>query len=716
MRWRRPSSLLLGLAVGAMATCAPQAHADDVPTRRFALLVGANDGGTERVELRYAHDDARAVHDVLLELGGLSPLDGELLLDPDLAGLRAAMVELEERLGEGKGRKEVLFYYSGHSDELGLLVGKERLAWSELRSFLDGLDAKVRMAVLDSCASGALIRSKGGQRVAPFLVDEGTTVDGLAFITSSSRDEVSQEADRIGGSYFTHYFTTGLRGAADRSQDGRVTLTEAYSFAREETLRKTELTRFGPQHANHEFDLSGSGDLVLTDLGATDATLVLEVDVVGQATVRDETGHLVAELHKAAGRATSLGLASGDYRVTVSDDGRYGVAEVEVTSRSSVPVTLGDLTWFEGEEAVARGASPPALRAPVASSAEMVRVQLVPGMPATPEGQVDRTLVGVVAADTHGLTGLAVTGAWLSVDGPQYGHAFTFGAQHADELRGSQWAMGVNSAGGATRGVQLSMVGNLADTNTFLGFQSTLGVNWLRGNADGGQVGTVNIARGGLRGAQMGAVNLAEGFAGVQFGIINVGGDVSGTQVGIINVARDVSGLQLGVVNVARDVRGTPLGVLSFEKEGRHDLLAYASSTDYLNGELRLGGDYLYTVLGGGGVPGSQVHVDAGFGVHAPVTGPLWMDIDGIAAAYLPLDTGEQLVESTATPVAKGRATIGVQVLPELAPFVGVGIDVAIVPETTRTEPIPLFAPDSYIDGRNSVAVLSPSVFGGLQF
>ena len=706
--------VLLGLAAGALASWAPLAHADDA--RRFALLVGANDGGPERVELRYADDDARAVHQVLRELGGLSEQDTELLLDPDLATLREAMEALETRLDTTEGRKEVLFYYSGHSDELGLLVGGERLPWAELRAFLDDLDAKVRMAVLDSCASGALIRSKGGQRVAPFLVDEGTTVDGLAFITSSAKDEVSQEADRIGGSYFTHYLTTGLRGAADRSGDGRVTLTEAYDFAREETLRKTELTRFGPQHANHEFDLSGSGDLVLTDLGTTDATLVLEADVVGQATVRDEAGHLVAELHKAEGAATHLALAAGDYRVTVSGEGRYGVAEVDVPAQSSVPVALADLSWFEGEEAVARGASGPIFRPPTPSTDELLRVQLVPGMPPTPEDQVDRALFGVVAADTHGLSGIAVTGVWLAVDGPQHGHALTLGAQRTEELRGSQWALGVNRAGGATRGVQASLVGNLADTTTFLGFQSTFGFNWLRGHADGGQLGAVNLAKGGLRGAQVGAVNLAEGFSGVQLGLINIGGDVSGTQLGVINVAHDVSGLQLGLINVARDVRGTPLGLLSFEKEGRHDLLVYASNTDWVNGELRLGGDYLYTALGGGGVPGVQVHLDGGFGVHAPITGPLWMDFDGIVAAYLPTGVGGPLTESTITPVVRGRTTVGVQALQEFAPFVGVALDVAVVPQTQPTEPAPLFAPDGYLEGRNSVAVLSPSVFGGVQF
>jgi len=715
------SSTLRVLARGLVALCASlavgaQAQADE-GTRRYALLVGANDGGQARVQLRYAHDDARSVQRVLTEIGGLTHDDAELLLDPDLDRLRDAMEGLAERLDAAEGRKEVLFYYSGHSDEEGLLVGESRLPWPELRGFLDGLDAKVRLAVLDSCASGALIRSKGGQRVAPFLVDEGTTVDGLAFITSSSRDEVSQEADRIGGSYFTHYLTTGLRGAADQSGDGRVTLNEAYSFAREETLRKTELTRFGPQHANHEFDLSGSGDLVLTDLGTTDATLVLEADVVGQTTLRDPDGVLVAELRKPEGRATQLAIPSGDYRVTVSEEGRYGIADIEVPTRSSVPIALADLSWFDGEEAIARGGGPPLFQPLTPSSDELVRVQLLPGMPPSAEGQVDRTLIGVVAADTEGLSGLGITGAWLQVDGPQQGHAFSFGGQSAQELRGSQWAFGANITRGASRGVQVSLGANVADTSTFVGLQSTLGVNWLQGHADAGQFGTVNVARGGLRGGQMGAVNVAEDFSGLQLGLINVGGDVTGTQVGLVNVARDVGGLQLGLVNVARDVRGTPLGLLSFEKQGRHDLLLFASDADWINGELRLGGDYLYTVLTAGGRPGQHLQGGAGFGVHAPITGPLWTDYDATASAYLPVVEGEPLFSDEPTLVARGRATVGVQVFPQLAPFVGASVNVAMVPSSSRQDPVPVFAPDDYRAlERPRVTRVTPGAFAGLQF
>ena len=276
---------------------------------------------------------------------------------------------------------------------------------------------------------------------------------------------------------------------------------------------------------------------------------------------------------------------------------------------------------------------------------------------------------------------------------------------------------GQHHPGAAPRGVQASLGANVAHTSTFVGLQSTLGVNWMTGNADAGQFGSVNISRGGLRGGQIGAVNLAEGFSGVQLGLINVGGDVTGTQIGLVNVARDVGGLQLGLVNVARDVRGTPLGLLSFEKEGRHDLLLFASETDWINGELRLGGDYLYTVLTAGGRPGEHVQGGAGFGVHAPIAGKVWTDYDAAVHAYMPVLAGEPLFSDDPTPLIRLRATVGVQLLPQLAPFVGASVSSAIVPQTTRQENVPLFAPDDYVSrGRPGIAVITPGVFGGLQF
>ena len=98
---------------------------------------------------------------------------------------------------------------------------------------------------------------------------------GHAFLTSSAATEAAQESDRIRASYFTHYLVSGFRGAADLSGDGKVTLGEAYQFAFNETLGRTVDTKGGAQHPSYDINLSGTGDVVMTDVRQTSATLVL---------------------------------------------------------------------------------------------------------------------------------------------------------------------------------------------------------------------------------------------------------------------------------------------------------------------------------------------------------------------------------------------------------------------------------------------------------
>ncbi|MGD8538948.1 MAG: hypothetical protein PVI66_09540 [Candidatus Aminicenantes bacterium] len=50
------------------------------------------------------------------------------------------------------------------------------------------------------------------------------------------------------------------------TQDGRVTLNEAYHFAFNETLAQTEKSLSGPQHPYYNIQMAGTGDVVMTDI------------------------------------------------------------------------------------------------------------------------------------------------------------------------------------------------------------------------------------------------------------------------------------------------------------------------------------------------------------------------------------------------------------------------------------------------------------------
>ena len=290
------ASARIGLCAILCLSFAQAAHGAE-SIRRFVLAAGANLGGQSRIPLQYAISDAEKFTEVMVSIGGVRSTDRVLLSDPDRSGLERAVEELRTRVAAAKleaWRTEVFVYYSGHADEKGLLIGEERLDYRELRGLMDRIDADVRIAILDACASGAITRIKGGTRRNAFEVDTSSDMRGYAFLTSSSAEETAQESDRIQASFFTHYLISGMRGAADVSNDGKVTLNEAYQFAYNETLNRTVESQGGAQHPAYHINLSGTGDVVMTDLRQTSAGLVLGKQLNGRVFVRNDDDQLLA--------------------------------------------------------------------------------------------------------------------------------------------------------------------------------------------------------------------------------------------------------------------------------------------------------------------------------------------------------------------------------------------------------------------------------------
>src|SRR6185436_4976663 len=108
---------------------------------------------------------------------------------------------------------------------------------------------------------------------------------------------------------------SGLRGAADVSGDGKVTLGEAYQFAFAETIAQTAVTQAGAQHPAYDIKMAGTGDVVLTDVRENSASLILGSEYDGRFLVLDAQRRLIAELVKPAGRRVELGLEPGQYQL-----------------------------------------------------------------------------------------------------------------------------------------------------------------------------------------------------------------------------------------------------------------------------------------------------------------------------------------------------------------------------------------------------------------
>ncbi|MEM9487519.1 MAG: caspase family protein [Myxococcota bacterium] len=596
---------------------------------RFALVIGANDGGTDRVLLRYAQSDARSVARVISELGGVATSDVEVLLDPDSGGLEAGFARMRDRLNAARGvgkRLELLVYYSGHSDEEGLLLGGIHYRYPQLRAQIQRMPADIKIAILDSCSSGAFTRTKGGTRRPAFAVDEANAVRGHAFLTSSSADEAAQESDRIGASFFTHYLITGLRGGADSNQDSRVTLSEAYQFAFNETVARTEATKHGAQHPAYDMHLIGTGDVVMTDLRSTGAALRLTKDVAGRLFIRDAAGRLVIEMRKVAGAPVVLGLSAARYQVTLDRDERLYRAEVDLIRGRQVALASHQFRPIAAEHNVARGGAPgadPAVATampreyrPVAVSVSLVPLVSTSGAEKTTNVIAFNVLAGI-GGDLYGaefggllnfrqgdVRGFQAAGLGNINAGSLRGfQAAGLGNINSGDVRGGQvaglanlndgWLRGIQAAGlanlnsGSVRGVQAAGITNLNDgwlrgiqaagiTNVNSGYISGIqaaGIaNWNDGDTRGGQVaGISNWTDGNVRGLQVaGIANVADSdVRGAQIsGISNLaGGHVSGLQLGLVNIGGSVAGAQVGLVNIAQRVSGLQLGLVNVADE-----------------------------------------------------------------------------------------------------------------------------------------------------
>jgi hypothetical protein len=755
----RASIALLSLGFSLVAT-APRARAAEptgsVRLRRFALLVGVNDGGAARARLRYAASDAHAMARVLESLGGVAPGDLVFVADGSRRALQDGFAAVERmlRAEQSRGvRRELVFYYSGHSDEEGLLLGSERISYQELRAFIHQAPADLSLAILDSCESGAFTRHKGGARRAPFLLDASIDTHGHAFLTSSAANEVAQESDRIAASFFTYFLVSGLRGAADSNRDRRVTLQEAFQFASQETLARTEHTQGGPQHAAYEFDLTGTGDMVVTDVRTTQAGLVLTPELSGRISVREAGGALIAELRKPPGSSVELGLEAGSYVVAVENGG--AVKEAQLTLASGEHLALGGVAFHPGaplEVAVARGGDD----APAATPSGPATVEATAGpahettsfklgfIPRSMDGRTDVVgfSYGFIADRAASLRGAQLSLGYNQIDSAFRGLQLTAGVNAAGSLTsGAQIAAGANVAGGNGQGAQIAAGANVFDgdfrgwqaaagvnvtTGRFRGLQSAAGLN-LTDEGSGLQIsGGANVART-FYGSQIGVLNLTkEGSHGSQIGVVNLASAADGFRLGVVNVAHETHGFQFGVINVAAHDDGESFAVLSLIGNGIHDVALFATDALLSNVGIKLGGRHLYTSFSFSYQPGDDVEAGAvhlssgsrrwgfggGFGWRQPLRlGPLQsVDIEAVTNTLAPtLEASDQGVM-----LNTARATLAFGIAPHTALLVGAGVNVVVAPSNRDFDGTFAGWGGTYHDGATTVR-LYPGFLLGLQ-
>lgn len=597
-------------------------EASDVRLRRLALIAASHDGGPERENLRHAGADAQAVANVLIELGGVAREDVLLKIDVDQIGFEDALSDLQQRAQQARAagaRVEVLVYYSGHSDQHGLLLDGQRYPYGALRRAIESLDADVRLAVLDSCLSGSILRQKGGRHRPPFLLDESSSVKGMAVLTSSSANEASQESDELRGSFFTHALVSGLRGAADESKDGKVTLQEAYRFAFNETLARTEVAQGGAQHPAYDMRLSGTGDLVLTDLRQVEASLALGPEIQGRIRVRDPQERLVVELQKRPGENVRLGVPLGRYQVRVHDEERVLEGAITVVAGQESRLALPGLQPVALRDTRLRGGTD--------ASFFPVNISFVSPLELNsfaPRGADNLLGFHFLFGRQRRLYGLDLAAGVNFVDELARGGLLALASNLVmGELSGAELSLLFNLAGAPSHGVQLAPLGANLTLSDWVGAQlggagnlilgNGVGVqlspafNFTTGDMNGAQASlAANLALGDLRGGALAAVaNVHDQVMGGQVAFFNLSRAVTGAQLGAVNVAANVDGLQLGAVNIAAS-SAWPVGLLNLVGDGLHHIGGMSSNVAPIGARLQLGGKFLYSAWTFGLRPGQR--------------------------------------------------------------------------------------------------------------
>ena len=587
---------------------------------RYAVYIGSNKGGKGREQLLYAGSDAQNFRKAMAEIGGVSDNNSYILIDPSKEKIDETLNRISRQIQTSQThakRSEFIFYYSGHSDETALLLGDVPYEYSELKAAITEVPSDIHVVILDSCYSGNFIRTKGGQKRKPFLIDDSSVVTGHAYLSSSSTNEYSQESDEIESSYFTNAMITGLRGAADTSGDNKVTLNELYSYAFNDTLSKTEDSKAGPQHPNYNITLVGSGDLVLSDISNGEAMLSLSKEAKGKFIIRNAEGKLISEINKVQGQPIFMALPAAQYSAVIIDESStkqgYFILEkdqIYVLDQNSLSTIKRKTNRLRGTTEEEDDILP---IDDLGEPEEGTRGSRRRYATEEPEAEIPALIDENDEEESEHIS-------FFESFNPREMAYFHLSAVPGVSLVGGYKNYTLASLGivGALdtniNAIQVSSIMNIT-TNRMTGLQSAgifniagsvnglqdAGLFNISGNVNGGQAaGLFNIGEvvNGIQAA--GLFNFAEEIHGAQgAGLFNSAESVRGLQAaGLVNFAREVDGIQVGVINVAESSNGVAFGVINLIKDGMHHVGFNWDTNDMFDTFFQTGTKNLFMTFG----------------------------------------------------------------------------------------------------------------------
>lgn len=229
--------------------------------------------GTQITNLKYAADDAQAIYNFLRsdEGGGFRDVadGGHLILLKDEDATRTRVEQALSSLKQAKPNDYFIIYIATHGVLIPRVETKSRTT-QEIPHFLmhdanpvdlstleqssirmewvkqltREIPARKGLVLSDACHSAAIETESrdalNNLRANSRLIEEMSAIpNGIGFITASRQTESSYERDNIGHGVFTWSLLEGLRGHADKDQDGVVIFDEMANYLSDEVPRLT---------------------------------------------------------------------------------------------------------------------------------------------------------------------------------------------------------------------------------------------------------------------------------------------------------------------------------------------------------------------------------------------------------------------------------------------------------------------------------------------
>ena len=225
-----------------------------------AVVVGIGKYRTSDAgELRYAAADADLVAQYLVHMTGI-PQDRVWVVKDEDATKSTIMAMVQGKLSN-KGYDPVVFYFAGHgtpdpddpnSGESCIVpydgnfhegLSGTLIRLNDLTAMVEAATPGKALVVLDACFSGS---QEGGRTPSLLGKERGIAIEPkiraakASVLSATSGKMPALDFDEQGHGFFTYFLLAGLQKSADLDNSGRVTLDQAFSWAREQVQKRTD--------------------------------------------------------------------------------------------------------------------------------------------------------------------------------------------------------------------------------------------------------------------------------------------------------------------------------------------------------------------------------------------------------------------------------------------------------------------------------------------